>query len=164
MARDRAPFGLSDAKAAGGARRTLRRAISMPDLRGTQGALSLPLSLQVCGIDGMAQPAALRAHGRGSRSVQKRFLCGEETSHPGKYLRRMRGAGLWKQSAALQASTTFATAAVAAAVAVQCTTRGACYARRRRTIYHAVRRIAARAVPHCAAPGGARRRRSLAAG
>ena len=63
-----------------------------------------------------------------------------------------------KQSAALQASTTFATAAVAAAVAVQCTTRGACYARRRRTIYHAVRRIAARAVPRCvalhqAAPG-----------
>jgi len=54
----------------------------MPDLRGTQGALSL----QVCGVDGMAQPAALRARGRGSRSVQKRFLCGEETSHPGKYL------------------------------------------------------------------------------
>jgi hypothetical protein len=54
----------------------------MPDLLRTQGALSL----QVCGIDGMAQPAALRAHGRGSRSVQKRFLCGEETRHRGKYL------------------------------------------------------------------------------
>jgi hypothetical protein len=65
----------------------------MPDLLGTQGALSL----QVCGIDGMAQPAALRARGRGSRSVQKRFLCGEETRHPDKYLRRMQGAGLRQQ-------------------------------------------------------------------
>ena len=57
--------------------------------------------------------------------MQKRFLCGEETRHPGKYLRRMRGTGLRQQSAALQASTTFATAAVAAAVAVQCAPRGA---------------------------------------
>jgi hypothetical protein len=125
----------------------------MPDLLGTQGALSL----QVCGIDGMAQPAALRARGRGSRSVQKRFLCGEETSHPGKYLRRMRGAGLWKQSAALQASAAFATAAVAAAVAVQCAPRGAPsmpgngapFATLRDALLHALCRIAL----HQAAPG-----------
>jgi hypothetical protein len=125
----------------------------MPDLLRTQGALSL----QVCGIDGMAQPAALRAHGRGSRSVQKRFLCGEEISHPGKYLRRMRGAGLWKQSAAMQASATFATAAVAAAVAVQCAPRGAPsmpgngapFATLRDALLHALCRIAL----HQAAPG-----------
>ena len=164
VARGRAPFGLSEALGCRWRSSHLCRAIPTPDVLGTQGALSL----QVCGIDGIAQPAVLRARGRGSRSVQKRFLCGEETRHPGKYLRRMRGTGLRQQSAALQASTTFATAAVAAAVAVQCvcTTRGAaaCYARRRRTICHAARRIAARAVPHCAAPGGARRRRSLAAG
>ena len=72
--------------------------------------------------------------GHVGRSVQKRFLCGEETRHPGNHLRRLRGAGMRQQSAAersraqqsatLQASTTFATAAVAAAVAVQCAPRG----------------------------------------
>ena len=121
VARVRAPFGLSETLGCRWHSSYLCRAIPTPDVLGTQGALSL----QVCGIDGMAQPAALRARGRGSKSVQKRFLCGEETRHPGKYLRRMRGTGLRQQSAALQASTTFATAAVAAAVAVQCAPRGA---------------------------------------
>jgi hypothetical protein len=68
VARDRAPFGLSDAPGCRWCSSHLHRAIPMPDLRGTQGALSL----QVCGVDGAA---ALRARGRGSRSVQDRFLC-----------------------------------------------------------------------------------------
>ena len=78
VARGRAPFGLSEALGCRWRSSHLCRAIPTPDVLGTQGALSL----QVCGIDGIAQPAVLRARGRGSRSVQKRFLCGEETRHP----------------------------------------------------------------------------------
>ena len=121
MARGRAPFGLSEALGCRWRSSHLCRAIPTPDVLGTQGALSL----QVCGIDGKRNLLSCGHVVEAAGACRSASSAARRHATPGKYLRRMRGTGLRQQSAALQASTTFATAAVAAAVAVQCAPRGA---------------------------------------